>query len=81
MPIISIAFYMVIIRVGLANRDISGSYTTSISTLNGGSGMASHGVGSNYSMNRMQVHITKLTETNNPNMDPYDGRKHGSDEV
>jgi len=84
MPIISIAFYMVIIRVGLAKRDISGVHSTSISTISGGhtgSGMVSHSAGSNYSMNRMQVHITKLTETNNPNMYPYDGRKPSSEEV
>lgn len=79
MPIISIAFYMVIIRVSLARHDISGSHAQSITTVNGrgtvGNGMVSHDVDNNYPMNSMQVHITKLTETNNPNIYPYDGRK------
>lgn len=78
---------MVIIRVGLAKRDVPGSHGHSISTVNGrsmtGSGMMSHDANSQYSMNRMQVHITKLTETNdNLNAYPYDGRKIDSaDEV
>ncbi|EGN94584.1 hypothetical protein SERLA73DRAFT_188561 [Serpula lacrymans var. lacrymans S7.3] len=60
MPIISIAFYMVIIRVGISKRHGGLHSTTGRS--------ASHSQmlqdQQQYSMKRVQVHITKLTETN-----------------
>jgi len=72
MPIISIAFYMVIIRVGIAKT--SNNSTHALSTLGGqsiGNGVMSAN-DPQYSRNRMQVHITKLTETANESPYPYD---------
>lgn len=76
MPIISIAFYMVIIRVGLAKRDIPGYQSQSSVTGRSVNGSAMISTpDQQYSMNRMQVHITKLTETNDPANYPYDNHK------
>ncbi|KAI0768085.1 hypothetical protein BD413DRAFT_605555 [Trametes elegans] len=71
-PIISITFYMVIIRVGLATT--SRSHEHSVSTVPGTHGRSlSHGGGrvltvgelesQTLPMNRLQVHITKMRET------------------
>jgi hypothetical protein len=71
MPIISIAFYMVIIRVGIAK---TGNNTQGISTL-GGKSIGNSVIPTNdpqYPMDRMQVHVTKLTETNNGSSYLYD---------
>lgn len=71
MPIISIAFYMVIIRVGIAK---TGNNTQGISTL-GGKSIGNSVIPTNdpqYPMDRMRVHVTKLTETNNGSSYLYD---------
>lgn len=81
MPIISISFYMVIIRVSIAKHSAPGQ---SQGTVNGRSLTGSHMISGQdqgqYSMNRVQVHIAKLTETSNEHetsvgVFPYDSRK------
>ncbi|KIJ62334.1 hypothetical protein HYDPIDRAFT_94801 [Hydnomerulius pinastri MD-312] len=67
-PIISITFYMVIIRVGMTNRGSRGSTVYPL-------GYASNSLTRTddrrtYERNRMQVHITTLTESKVDNLPP-----------
>jgi hypothetical protein len=75
-PIISIAFYMVMIRVGIAQNSHN-SRDEFRETL-GGCSAGNHTAPSSdspYPMNRMEVHIVKMTETDNTSLYPCDGSK------
>jgi hypothetical protein len=75
-PIISIAFYMVMIRVGIAQNSHN-SRSEFRATLGGGSA-GNHTAPSSdapYPMNHVQVHITKMTEADNTSEYPCDGSK------
>jgi hypothetical protein len=74
---------MVIIRVGIAQNRNNTRFEDQ-STLGGGD-MGNHRTLSNdsvYPMNSVKVHISKMTETSNPSLDPCDFKpKLGSDVV
>jgi hypothetical protein len=83
-PIISIAFFMVIIRVGIAQNRNNTRFEDQ-STLGGGD-MGNHRTSSNdsaYPMNGIKVHISKMTETSSPSLDSCNAFKPklGSDVV
>ncbi|KAJ7573937.1 hypothetical protein C8J56DRAFT_1017464 [Mycena floridula] len=63
-PIISIAFYMVILRVAIAASSGSGSHGGSRNLSSHGAGQGNHvrTIGGTYQMRLMQVHIEQFTE-------------------
>ena len=80
MPIISISYYMVMIRVGIAQNSNNSrlEFTTP-----GGRSACHHNHAaltsdSPYPMNHMQIHIAKITETNDKSLYPCDGSKQTS---
>jgi hypothetical protein len=75
-PIISIAFYMIMIRVGIAQN--SNDSRLEIHSTLGGRSVGNHAGSTSdspYPMNRMQVHTTKMTETNDISEYPWGGSK------
>jgi len=67
MPIISIAFYMVIIRVGISKVESSSRGPDSTPNLGGPS--ISQSQRGDYAMRPLEVHITQLTESQKDRLD------------